>query len=118
MQDFGDSTGPDRASGWRFSGNGDPMKKVLILGAGFAGLELATVLSDEVPDEVEVTIVDSSDAFVFGFSKLDLMFGRTGSGRRTDPLLAARQARGPLRAGDHCVDRPGAAPGRHECRDL
>ena len=52
------------------------MKTVLILGAGFAGLELATVLSNEVPDEVDVTIVDSSDAFVFGFSKLDLMFGR------------------------------------------
>ena len=53
------------------------MKRVLRTGAGFAGLELATVLSGEVPDEVEVTIVDSSDAFVFGFSKLDLMFGRT-----------------------------------------
>jgi sulfide:quinone oxidoreductase len=52
------------------------MTSVLILGAGFAGLELATVLSSEVPDEVDVTIVDSSDAFVFGFSKLDLMFGR------------------------------------------
>jgi sulfide:quinone oxidoreductase len=52
------------------------MTKVLILGAGFAGLELATVLSDEVPDEVEITIVDGNDAFVFGFSKLDLMFGR------------------------------------------
>src|SRR5580704_15279597 len=57
--------------------NGDPMKTVLILGAGFAGLELATVLSDEVPDEVDVTIVDSNDAFVFGFSKLDVMFGRS-----------------------------------------
>jgi sulfide:quinone oxidoreductase len=52
------------------------MKTVLILGAGFAGLELATMLSDAVPDEVDITIVDSSDAFVFGFSKLDLMFGR------------------------------------------
>lgn len=52
------------------------MKTVLILGAGFAGLELATRLSEEVPDEVDVTIVDSSDAFVFGFSKLDVMFGR------------------------------------------
>ena len=57
-------------------GNGVPMKNVLILGAGFAGLELATRLSEEVPDDVEVTIVDSSDAFVFGFSKLDVMFGR------------------------------------------
>jgi len=52
------------------------MKTVLILGAGFAGLELATRLSEDVPDEVEVTIIDSSDAFVFGFSKLDVMFGR------------------------------------------
>ncbi len=52
------------------------MKSVLILGAGFAGLELATILSAEVPGDVEVTLVDSSDAFVFGFSKLDLMFGR------------------------------------------
>jgi sulfide:quinone oxidoreductase len=56
------------------------MKTVLILGAGFAGLELATMLSDEVPDDVDVTIVDSSDAFVFGFSKLDLMFGRRDLG--------------------------------------
>ncbi len=53
------------------------MKTVLILGAGFAGLELATRLSEELPGEVEVTIIDGSDAFVFGFSKLDLMFGRS-----------------------------------------
>ena len=52
------------------------MQSVLILGAGFAGLELATRLSEDVPGDVDVTIVDSSDAFVFGFSKLDLMFGR------------------------------------------
>jgi sulfide:quinone oxidoreductase len=52
------------------------MKEVLILGAGFAGLELATVLSDEVPGEVNITLVDSSDAFLFGYSKLDVMFGR------------------------------------------
>ena len=52
------------------------MKSILILGAGFAGLELATRLSEEVPDDVDVTIIDSSDAFVFGYSKLDVMFGR------------------------------------------
>jgi sulfide:quinone oxidoreductase len=52
------------------------MKTVLILGAGFAGLELATRLSEDLADEVEVTIIDGNDAFVFGFSKLDLMFGR------------------------------------------
>ena len=52
------------------------MQKVVILGAGFAGLQLATRLSEDVPGEVEVTIIDQSDAFVFGFSKLDLMYGR------------------------------------------
>ena len=52
------------------------MKKVVILGAGFAGLELATRLSEDVPEEVDVTIIDKSDAFVFGFSKLDVMYGR------------------------------------------
>ncbi len=50
--------------------------KVLILGAGFGGLELSTVLSEALGDEVEVTLIDKSEAFVFGFSKLDLMFGR------------------------------------------
>jgi sulfide:quinone oxidoreductase len=52
------------------------MQKVVILGAGFAGLQLATRLSEDVPGEVDVTIIDKSDAFVFGFSKLDLMYGR------------------------------------------
>ena len=50
--------------------------RVLILGAGFGGLELATMLSDEVADEVEVTLIDRNDAFIFGYSKLDVMFGR------------------------------------------
>jgi len=49
---------------------------VLILGAGFGGLELATRLSEEVADQVEVTLIDQSDHFVFGYSKLDVMFGR------------------------------------------
>ena len=49
---------------------------VLVLGAGFGGLELATRLSEEFGDGVEVTLIDQSDAFVFGFSKLDVMFGR------------------------------------------
>jgi sulfide:quinone oxidoreductase len=49
---------------------------VVILGAGFGGLELATRLSEELADEVRVTLIDQSDSFVFGFSKLDVMFGR------------------------------------------
>jgi sulfide:quinone oxidoreductase len=51
--------------------------KVLVLGAGFGGLELSTRLSEALGDEVDVTLVDRSEGFVFGFSKLDVMFGRT-----------------------------------------
>jgi sulfide:quinone oxidoreductase len=50
--------------------------RVLVLGAGFGGLELTTRLSDEFGDRVEIVLIDRSDAFVFGFSKLDVMFGR------------------------------------------
>ena len=50
--------------------------RVLILGAGFGGLELATTLSEELGAEVEVTLIDRGDSFVFGYAKLDLMFGR------------------------------------------
>jgi sulfide:quinone oxidoreductase len=49
--------------------------RVLILGAGFGGLELSTTLSEALGDEVEVTLIDKGDSFVFGFSKLDVMFG-------------------------------------------
>jgi len=52
-------------------------KRVLVLGAGFGGLEFSTLLSEAVADDIEVTLIDRSDAFVFGYSKLDLMFGRT-----------------------------------------
>jgi sulfide:quinone oxidoreductase len=51
--------------------------RILILGAGFGGLELAATLATEAGDAVEVTLVDRSEGFVFGFSKLDVMFGRT-----------------------------------------
>jgi sulfide:quinone oxidoreductase len=53
------------------------MQRVVILGAGFGGLELATILSEAVGDEVAVDLIDKNDAFVFGYSKLDVMFGRT-----------------------------------------
>ena len=49
---------------------------VLVLGAGFGGLELSSRLSQELGDQVEVTLIDRADAFVFGFSKLDVLFGK------------------------------------------
>ncbi len=50
--------------------------RVLVLGAGFGGLELATTLSERLGDEVEVTVIDKGEGFVFGFAKLDVLFGR------------------------------------------
>jgi len=50
-------------------------KHVLILGAGFGGLELATRLSETIPDQARVTLIDRNDSFFFGFSKLDVMIG-------------------------------------------
>ena len=50
-------------------------KHVLILGAGFGGLELATRLSETISDLVRVTLLDRNDSFFFGFSKLDVMLG-------------------------------------------
>lgn len=52
------------------------MKHVVILGAGFAGLELATRLSETLAGEVRTTLIDQNDSFSFGFSKLDVLFGR------------------------------------------
>src|SRR5438034_3437541 len=52
-----------------------PVKHVVILGAGFAGLELATRLSESLADEVRATLIDQNDSFSFGFAKLDVLFG-------------------------------------------
>jgi sulfide:quinone oxidoreductase len=51
------------------------VERTLVLGAGFGGLELATTLSDAFGADAGVTLVDASDTFVFGYSKLDVMFG-------------------------------------------
>jgi sulfide:quinone oxidoreductase len=50
--------------------------RILVLGAGFGGLELCSTLSETLGADVEVTLIDRADAFTFGYSKLDVMFGR------------------------------------------
>ena len=50
--------------------------RVVVLGAGFGGLELTSVLSERIGDRIELTLIDKNDSFYFGFSKLDVMFGR------------------------------------------
>jgi sulfide:quinone oxidoreductase len=52
--------------------------RILILGAGFGGMELATVLSERLGERAEVTLIDRGEGFVFGYSKLDLMFHGAG----------------------------------------
>jgi sulfide:quinone oxidoreductase len=49
--------------------------RVVILGAGFGGLELSTKLSEALGDDIDVTLIDRREGFTFGFSKLDVMFG-------------------------------------------
>jgi len=50
--------------------------RVLVLGAGFGGLELSSILSEELGADLDLTLIDKNDSFFFGFSKLDVMFGR------------------------------------------
>ena len=50
--------------------------RVVVLGAGFGGLELTTILSEAFGDAIDIVLVDKADSFFFGFSKLDVMFGR------------------------------------------
>jgi sulfide:quinone oxidoreductase len=50
--------------------------QVVVLGAGFGGLELSTILSEALGEGLDLTLIDRNDTFFFGFSKLDVMFGR------------------------------------------
>jgi sulfide:quinone oxidoreductase len=40
-------------------------------------LELTSRLADQLGDDVDIVLIDKTEDFVFGFSKLDVMFGRT-----------------------------------------
>jgi sulfide:quinone oxidoreductase len=53
--------------------------RVVVLGAGFGGLELATRLSEEFGDALDLVLIDKGDGFVFGFAKLDVMFGHAAA---------------------------------------
>jgi sulfide:quinone oxidoreductase len=52
------------------------MKRVVILGAGFGGLELSAQLAERLASDVEVTLIDERDGFVVGFDKIEVAFGR------------------------------------------
>lgn len=69
-----------------------PMKRILILGAGFGGLEAAFGLEAVMKEGYEITLVDKGDSFSLGFSKIDVLFGR-----RTEEQVRYRYS--DLRAG-------------------
>jgi sulfide:quinone oxidoreductase len=69
--------------------------RVLVLGAGFGGLEITSRLAERYGDAVDITLIDAADGFVFGFSKLDVMFGRAPEAHVVHPY-------------GELVDRPGA----------
>ena len=49
--------------------------QIVVLGAGFGGLELSSRLSAEFGTSLDLVLIDKSPEFVFGFSKLEVMFG-------------------------------------------
>ena len=69
--------------------------RVLVLGAGFGGLEVTSRLAERFGNAVDVTLIDSADGFIFGFSKLDVMFGRVPEAHVVHPYR-------------ELVERPGA----------
>jgi sulfide:quinone oxidoreductase len=50
--------------------------RIIVLGAGFGGLELSSTLSAELGGDADIVLIDKAEGFVFGFSKLDVMFGK------------------------------------------
>jgi len=102
--------------------------RVVVLGAGFGGLEVTTRLSERFGSEIDIVFIDTCDGFVFGYSKLDVMFGqalpasiysrtpvttlsanRRHAGRRRTPTPA------PLEPGNACQpgSRRTSAGGQH-----
>ncbi len=62
--------------------------RVLVLGAGFGGLEVAATLSEQLGGDADILLIDRSEGFVFGFSKLDVMFGRRAANEVFHPYSA------------------------------
>lgn len=54
--------------------------RVLVLGAGFGGLEIAASLSERMGEQLDLTLIDKNDSFFFGYSKIDVMFARRKAG--------------------------------------
>jgi sulfide:quinone oxidoreductase len=62
--------------------------RIVILGAGFGGLELATALSSALGSDADVILIDKAESFMFGYSKLELLFGRASREKLSLPYSA------------------------------
>jgi sulfide:quinone oxidoreductase len=91
------------------------MQRVVMLGAGF-GLELATTLLDAVGGDIDVVLIDKNNSFVFGYSKLDVVFGRTTMDAVRLPYHSFAKPWGAVSAGDGDGDRRPGAGGDHPRR--
>lgn len=49
--------------------------RIVVLGAGFGGLEVCAALSEAMGDRLDITLIDQREGFVFGYSKLAVLFG-------------------------------------------
>lgn len=67
--------------------------QIIVLGAGFGGLELSAALAAQLGEGADIVLIDKGEGFVFGFSKLDVMFGK----RQPDDVFHSY----------HGLDRPG-----------
>jgi sulfide:quinone oxidoreductase len=63
--------------------------KIVVLGAGFGGLTVASELAGRHGEAVDIVLIDRASNFVFGFSKLDVMFGRATEGHVEHPIKDA-----------------------------
>jgi sulfide:quinone oxidoreductase len=63
-------------------------QRIVILGAGFGGLELASALSSALGSDADVIVVDKAESFMFGYSKLELLFGRASREELSLPYSA------------------------------
>jgi sulfide:quinone oxidoreductase len=61
--------------------------RVVVLGAGFGGLEVTTKLAEEFGDDLDLVLIDQGEGFVFGFAKLDVMFGRATAASVIHPYV-------------------------------
>lgn len=66
--------------------------RVVILGAGFGGLELAARLSTALGGDADIALIDESDTFHFGFSKLDVLVGAAQPDAIVHPYTGVRGA--------------------------